>query len=562
MQGRFDACGRFTGSAQWHDGTSEDLDLPWPGGARTDCGPFAVQWACLPPIAQSKADTRPLARKLEHAGGIHLYRQGVRILPYGRPGHSLAEHPVLTDRCMYGIIELPPPPAEGGLQELAHREGLRDNAALREFRALLDHFLAGMYNHPRLRGAAEAVLHRAEAEQREFRARMLETLAARRRAADQRGEFRTRQAQASADRMRARLIVHGRRFEQAAACGRPRPADALALYAEGATAAVRRHAVGCTRRLQTEADAALRRLEVALDTPFAPGPQAPADIDDLELWCADLDARVQAHAHLHDRIGEQLACVITVPDADGLLPTQADALAAAQRELQQMWNRVDENHAYLNTGLACEVVGVAMQEHLGGLRTALIRFRRWAELNEHLVEPYLDIDASVRHLDAYLGLLAPASQGLGDSPETWLKGANLIRYASGVCHDALKQHGIRLVGTSAFRRFKIWGRPSTFHPVLANLVANAVFWLADAAVPDPVIRLERRGASLAVVDNGPGVPEANRTRIFKKGFSTRADGRGLGLHHRPRQAGAGRLEPGPGPARSRYGGRVSADTPA
>jgi two-component system nitrogen regulation sensor histidine kinase NtrY len=70
--------------------------------------------------------------------------------------------------------------------------------------------------------------------------------------------------------------------------------------------------------------------------------------------------------------------------------------------------------------------------------------------------------------------------------------------------------------------------------VLANLVENAV-QAAEAAGRKPEIRIAvaesaaDRGARLTVEDNGPGVPEDARERIFDPYVTTKANGTGLGL---------------------------------
>lgn len=70
--------------------------------------------------------------------------------------------------------------------------------------------------------------------------------------------------------------------------------------------------------------------------------------------------------------------------------------------------------------------------------------------------------------------------------------------------------------------------------LLANLISNA----ADAVAPGGVIRISmapaldehRNGVDVRVADNGPGVPDKNRTHIFEPFFTTKEDvGTGLGL---------------------------------
>jgi nitrogen fixation/metabolism regulation signal transduction histidine kinase len=76
--------------------------------------------------------------------------------------------------------------------------------------------------------------------------------------------------------------------------------------------------------------------------------------------------------------------------------------------------------------------------------------------------------------------------------------------------------------------------------VLVNLVRNAAQAIRDArakgAAPDAVVgrvvvsaRADGAGSAIVVDDDGPGVPEGMRARIFDPYFTTKVDGTGLGL---------------------------------
>jgi PAS domain S-box-containing protein len=70
--------------------------------------------------------------------------------------------------------------------------------------------------------------------------------------------------------------------------------------------------------------------------------------------------------------------------------------------------------------------------------------------------------------------------------------------------------------------------------VFSNLIRNAVQACAAAGVA-PAIHIEgyvdrvARTCHVTVTDNGPGIPEGTRARVFQPFFTTRADGTGLGL---------------------------------
>jgi signal transduction histidine kinase len=70
--------------------------------------------------------------------------------------------------------------------------------------------------------------------------------------------------------------------------------------------------------------------------------------------------------------------------------------------------------------------------------------------------------------------------------------------------------------------------------VLLNLVDNALAAQKETGSEEPVVLAASpadRGASIAlqVADRGPGVPFAERERIFEPDVTTKSDGMGLGL---------------------------------
>ncbi len=70
--------------------------------------------------------------------------------------------------------------------------------------------------------------------------------------------------------------------------------------------------------------------------------------------------------------------------------------------------------------------------------------------------------------------------------------------------------------------------------VLVNLVRNAKYACDESGRVDKLLTIrttaDDHGVSIAVIDNGVGIPQENLTRIFAHGFTTRAGGHGFGLH--------------------------------
>jgi len=87
---------------------------------------------------------------------------------------------------------------------------------------------------------------------------------------------------------------------------------------------------------------------------------------------------------------------------------------------------------------------------------------------------------------------------------------------------------------------RVTADPNQMRRVLVNLVENA----ADAVSPPEgadeagarrgtvtlLLRRMRRSIKLTVKDNGPGIPEALRAKVFEPFFTSKAGGSGLGLY--------------------------------
>jgi two-component system nitrogen regulation sensor histidine kinase NtrY len=93
--------------------------------------------------------------------------------------------------------------------------------------------------------------------------------------------------------------------------------------------------------------------------------------------------------------------------------------------------------------------------------------------------------------------------------------------------------GVRLDFTPPKPDIMIRLDPDLTAQALINLLANA----AEAAVAGgrtpPTVRLAARttgdGAAITIEDNGPGVPDAQATEVFRPFFTTKPEGTGIGL---------------------------------
>jgi signal transduction histidine kinase len=154
--GKVDAYGQFAGSLRIYEQEYPRLSIPWSGsaGRTTSCGPFEMMFGAIQGRQnESKLDVETwnlLNEKTNNLGGIYVYRDRIRVLPYG--DHAVdwlevekrrskgAGHYYFSYRKMFGAIILSKE-SNPYLEEKAGREGFLANAAYRDLRDVLMNLL-------------------------------------------------------------------------------------------------------------------------------------------------------------------------------------------------------------------------------------------------------------------------------------------------------------------------------------------------------------------------------------------------------------------------------------
>ncbi|HEY1729150.1 MAG TPA: ATP-binding protein [Candidatus Baltobacteraceae bacterium] len=154
IKGRFDEFGQFNGTIWIYGEAVENHVIPYSArGEASKCGPFTIDVAIvqgremdstLPPT-----DWVALTKKMDRLGGLYVYKDDIRVLPYGNNDYDFLEiekrrtlsamYYYFSFRRMFGAIQLTRE-QNSALQEKAGREGFRENRAYQDFRAVLINF--------------------------------------------------------------------------------------------------------------------------------------------------------------------------------------------------------------------------------------------------------------------------------------------------------------------------------------------------------------------------------------------------------------------------------------
>jgi signal transduction histidine kinase len=159
IQGHFDEYGQFMGTVKIFDRPPVPYTLNWSGakGNPALCGPFDIRFGYVQGLAHQsllpKEQWTVMDMKLNRIGGLYIYRDGVRILPYGNHDYDFlniekrrtlaAKDWYFSYRRIFGAI-LVSAATNSALQEKAGREGFRENVAYRQFKDVLENLFKSL----------------------------------------------------------------------------------------------------------------------------------------------------------------------------------------------------------------------------------------------------------------------------------------------------------------------------------------------------------------------------------------------------------------------------------
>lgn len=193
MTGRIDEHGQFRGNVRIYDREYSDHIINWRegGGKSTLCGPFEIEFGYLQGNQRESMmppeDWKRLSDKMNQIGGLYIYRDRIRMLPYGDPGFDWAgiefrrtksaSYYFFSHRRMFGAICLSQE-QNSALHEKAGREGFQEDRAYRQLRAIIENLFLQLATDFFREGSSEAseefASKRSEIEKKELARRRRE----------------------------------------------------------------------------------------------------------------------------------------------------------------------------------------------------------------------------------------------------------------------------------------------------------------------------------------------------------------------------------------------------
>jgi signal transduction histidine kinase len=155
IEGDFDSRGQFSGTIRVYGREPVPFIVRWPNSDGRDvaCGPIHINFAYVQGAYREsrlpRSEWDAITSKLNRIGGLYIYRDGIRILPYGDSDYDFldienrrtrsAGYYFFSYRRMFGVVEITRRD-NASLVEKAGREGFQENRAYRQFKSILENF--------------------------------------------------------------------------------------------------------------------------------------------------------------------------------------------------------------------------------------------------------------------------------------------------------------------------------------------------------------------------------------------------------------------------------------
>lgn len=439
------------------------------------CGPFYLNlyvWDRTPSYLQQSQVSRA---DLDAIAGVSIFRDGLRILPYGESGNdwldldkerinSMADR--IGNQQIVGYVEIFQEETLA-LRDKTDRQGLIENKAFQDLRALVRAAINVFISHwlqdrPKL---------------------------------NRMGKERTRENPNKNALEQARKLV------------------------ENAV-----HSVGHNQPIQPVADPTLSPTQQpALEASTSPFVQPIPSSDNLP----SSDSKPATES-------EPAELAPSAPLAQRQELVQLLDLLNTAVDYQKMTDASHEQQQQIlmhlaGTGMAAERVVHEFGRQVSAARVLLGELRVTCRGNATTQSAINSLEACIEALRNETRVLAPYEAGIRLQRIRLMRILEPIQTAVALNKQFLASATISLEiqGTD----FEVAGRPAPLVQVFDNLINNACNWLETSAgarcirvILDPVAR------TVTLTDNGPGIPEHMHESVFQPFVSMRNNGRGLGLY--------------------------------
>lgn len=208
--------------------------------------------------------------------------------------------------------------------------------------------------------------------------------------------------------------------------------------------------------------------------------------------------------------------------------TLDDRSGALEQRTQRLEEQLEFYSDFAQMGMGVGILQHEFENTARNMRLAIKDLKPWADGTPDLKKVYQRLRNSFDHLENYLKMLDPLGRRLNRN-KVQLSGDEIRIHLRRIFRRRLDENGIELEPSASFLSKTVKCYSAGILGAFVNIVDNAIYWVANGARGEKVIRLDADEKGFLVSNTGPGIEERLRERIFDFGETTKPGGRGMGL---------------------------------
>ena len=218
--------------------------------------------------------------------------------------------------------------------------------------------------------------------------------------------------------------------------------------------------------------------------------------------------------------------------SDDLSPISTEGL---QREISPLVDAINHFTSQLKDNFERQRDFIAEASHelrtpLSALKARIefgLRSNRPEQWHQALQDAELSTDRTIALANRLLSMarIERGARAVADGSAERIAMQPLVQEVAMAMVPLAYARGVELA-LDVVRPFTVWGEPTLLQELLGNLIDNA---LAHTPAGGQIVLRLTSPACLEVEDTGPGIPEAERVRVFQRFYRHGGEGSGLGL---------------------------------
>jgi len=200
------------------------------------------------------------------------------------------------------------------------------------------------------------------------------------------------------------------------------------------------------------------------------------------------------------------------------------AYKAEYETIKYQWEQTKET---AQLGIAVEIIDHEFNQLYATINYLLRRLDD--EISGQSPKRFEYLKKNFKQLEDKYALLSPLYRISGVVPKE-VTGKDIYNYLQQFFSSKLEDEKIEFIASAAFKKYTIRIKEPVIYTVFINIVNNAIYWLRNAEVKRLELDYRPDTKEILILNSGVKIEKHRLEKVFELFYSTRPNGRGIGLY--------------------------------